>query len=194
MKNVFKLLVVVVLLLANVEVKAADGFDVKVSNDQILTVELAEGEKGAILFFQDKKGEILFKDNLLFDDNYKKNFNLEVIPNGVYFLILEKENSIQTTEVTKTVSGLELTGKTSKTIFKPQFKVEKNLVKVFLTNPGMKEASFQVYDKKGVLVNTITYDDLVVNKTFDFSKVPAGKYTITVQVEGRTFTKEFNVG
>lgn len=194
MKNVFKFLVVVVLLLANVEVKAADGFDVKLSNNQILTVELAEGEKGAILFFQDKKGEILFKDNHLLNDNYKKTFNLEVIPNGVYFLILEKENSIQTTEVTKTVSGIELTGNSSKTIFKPQFKVEKNLVKIFLTNPAMKEASFEVYDKKGFLVNTITYDDLVVNKTFDFSKVPAGKYTITVKVEGRSFTKEVNVG
>ncbi|UJH91819.1 hypothetical protein LZ575_03915 [Antarcticibacterium sp. 1MA-6-2] len=107
---------------------------------------------------------------------------------------MEKEHSFQTTEVTKTVSGIELTGKSSRTIFKPQFKAEKNLVKVFLTNPGMKETSFVVYDKKGGLVNTIYCNDLIVKKTLDFSKVPAGKYTITVHVNGRSFTKEVQVG
>ncbi|UJH91820.1 hypothetical protein LZ575_03920 [Antarcticibacterium sp. 1MA-6-2] len=54
MRNVFKLLVMLIMLV-NFEVKAADGFDVKVSSDQILTVELAEEEKGAILFFRMKK-------------------------------------------------------------------------------------------------------------------------------------------
>lgn len=194
MKNVCKLLALAVLLLTGIEVKAADKFDVKVSSDRFLTVELEEGEEGAILFFQDKNGEILFKDSLLLSDHYKKTFNLEVIPNGVYYLNLEKENSVLTAEVTKTASGLELTGKSSKVVFKPQFRVEKNLVKVFLTNPGLGEASFKIYDRKGDLVNTLTFNDLVVNKTFDFSKVPAGTYTITIKVEGRSFSKEFNVG
>lgn len=190
MKNVLNL---AVLLLMVSEVKAADGFDVKVSNDRTLIVQLEKGEKGAILSFLGKDGEVLFKDSLLLNDVYRKTFNLEVIPNGVYYLSLEKENSILTTEVTKTSAGLELTGKSSKIIFKPRFKVEKDLVRVFLTNPAKTEASFKVYDRGGTLLDTVLYKDLVVSKTFDFSKLPNGMYYITVKVDGRSFYKEIEI-
>ena len=177
----------VLLLVMGVEMKAADDFDVRVSGNQMLTVELDKVEKGTILFFEDKNGEVLFQDRLANNGHYSKAFNLEVIPAGVYYLKLEKENSIQTTEVTKSQQGLKLSGKSSSIVFKPCFKVENKLVRVFLTNPGESTAYFNVYDRNGNLVHSLAYDDLVVNRTFDFSKVPAGEYIISVKVGGNTF-------
>lgn len=194
MKDVLKICGMAALLLVSTKVKAAEGFDVKISGNRILTVELDETEEGAILFFQNKNGEILFRDSLFLKEGYTKAFDLEVVPNGTYYLSLEKECSILTTEIRKTALGLTLKEKSSPVVFKPQFLVENDSVKVFLTNPGLKEASFEVYDSNGSLIDTIVYDDLVVKKTFDFSRVPTGEFTIIVRVNGKTFSRKMSVG
>lgn len=194
MKNVFKLSLLLLLLVTGVKMEAAEDIDVRVTEDRVLTVELEDVEKGTVLLFQGKNGEILYKDSLQLNGYYKKAFNLEVIPNGVYYLNLEGESSIRRTEVTKTAEGLKLTGKTSGIIFKPCYKVEESMVKVFLTNPEEKKAQFTVFDKRGQLVTSMDYNESIVSKTFDFSGVPAGEYTINVNVGGRTFSKKLKIG
>lgn len=194
MKNVFKLSVLLLLFVTGVKMEAAEDVDVRVTEGKVLTVELEDVIKGTVLLIQGKNGEILYKDSLQLNGYYKKAFNLEVIPNGVYYLNLEGENSIRRTEVTKTAEGLKLTGKSSGIIFKPCYKVEESMVKVFLTNPEEKKALFTVFDREGRLVTSMNYNDSVVRKTFDFSGVPAGDYTINVNVGGRTFSKKLKIG
>jgi hypothetical protein len=193
MKNVFKLSLLVFLLVSG-GAKAADELDVKVTEKRTITIELDNNTKGTVLLFRGKNGEILFRDSLQLMGHYKRSLDLEVIPNGVYLLSLERENSILTREVVKSPEGVELTGNPSQITFKPCFRVMEREVKVFLTNPGQKTAYFEVYDNNGELVTTVTNRESVIKKSLDFSRVPAGDYIIKVRVGEHTFFKNLKFG
>ena len=193
MKNVFRLFLLV-LLLVSVGAKAADELEVKVTAKRTITIELDNLTTGAVLLFQGKNGEILFRDSLQSQGHYKRTFDLEVIPNGIYLVSLERENSVLTREVVKSNEGVELNGNPSQIIFKPYFKVIEREVQIFLTNPGKKPAYFDVYDKQGNRVTSVTNRGKMIQKRLDFSQVPAGEYTIKVRVGERTFTKNVNLG
>ncbi len=193
MKNVFRLALLVFLLISG-GAKAADELDVKVTEKKTITIELDNLTTGAVLLLQGKNGEILFRDSVQAQRSYKRTLDLEVIPNGEYLVSLERENSVLTKKVVKSIGGVELNGDASQIIFKPCFKVMEREVQVFLTNPGKKTSYFHVYDSIGDLVTTVTNRGSVIRKSLDFSQVPAGEYTIKVRVGERTFTKSVKMG
>jgi len=69
----------------------------------------------------------LFKDSITTNSTYQKTFNLELVPNGIYYLDLDNEERVQTTVIAKTNSGLEIE-KESDFVFKPLYKIEDKLV------------------------------------------------------------------
>ncbi len=183
----------VILFTTSLRLGAAENFEVRISENQLLLVEFENVEPGSILSFQDISGEILFRDSLLPNEPYRKTLNLELVPEGVYHLNLNMENSITTTMITKGKNGLEITGENSKTIFQPLYKIEGKTVKIFLTNPEMKKANFSIYDSREALVTTISFSDQTIRKTLDFSRIPAGEYTINVQLENRYFDRKIRI-
>jgi hypothetical protein len=193
MKNVFRLSLLILFLIGG-GAKAAEELDVKVTEKKTITIELDKIESDAVLLLRGKKGEILFRDSLQPQDHYKRILDLEIIPNGVYLISLEKENSVLTREVLKSTEGVNLTVNPSQIIFKPCFEVTEREVQVFLTNPGKKTTYFDVYDNEGSLVTTVTNRGTVIQKKLNFSQVPAGEYTIKVRVGEQTFVKNVRLG
>ncbi|MCM4160323.1 T9SS type A sorting domain-containing protein [Antarcticibacterium flavum] len=193
MKNVIKISLLALMLVSG-SVKAADELDVKVSQKKAITIELNNLSSSSVLLFQDKDGNILFRDSLELNGHYKKTLDLEVIPNGVYSISLEGERSVMSKQVVKTHAGLELTNAPAGILFKPCFEVKEKQVTVFLTNPGKKTIYFDVYDAQGIKVSTLTRREAVIQKRLDFSQVPSGTYTIKVRVGGRIFIEEFDLG
>jgi hypothetical protein len=192
MKNVFKVTLLVILLNTGFKMEAAEDLDIKVLDSQNLMVELNSGSKGNVLLLKDKFGKVLFRDSITTNSFYNKTFNLELVPNGIYYLNLDNESRIQTTIIAKTNSGLEIE-KESGFVFKPLYKIEDKLVRILFTNSEQKKTFLKVYDSSGILIGNLTSKEVVLKKTLDFSNVPSGKYRIEIGINGQNFTKEVNL-
>ncbi len=194
MKKLMNIAVVVFFLTVGFNARAEKGIDVTIREDQILVVEFGNMEKGALVLFQDRKGEILFKDSLIDNKEYKTALNLEVLPKGIYYLSIEKEFAIHTSQIIKSDSGVEIKGKSSEIIFKPRYKITNDLVSVFLSNPGKESTRLYVYDAKGALVGECAGGKELFKRTLDFSSMPAGDYTINIKKGDRIFQKIVSIG
>lgn len=186
--------VLLLILSAGFTARAEKGIDVKIQEDKILVVELGNMEKGALVLFQDRKGEILFKDSLIDNKEYKTALNLGILPKGTYYLSIEKEFAIHTSQIIKSESGVEIKGKSSEIVFKPRYKIQDDLVNVFLSNPGKESTRLYVYDANGALVTECAGGKVLFKKTLDFSSMPAGDYTISIKKGDRTFDKVVSIG
>jgi len=189
MKNALKISLLVLLLNTGSMMQAAEDLDIKVLDSQNLRVELNGGSQGNILLIKDKFGKVLFRDSITTNLTYQKTFNMELVPNGIYYMNLDNESRIQTTAIAKTNYGLEIE-KESGIVFKPLFKIKDKQVRLLLTNPEEKKAFFKVYDSYGILVGNLKSKEVVLRKTLDFSNVPYGKYRIEIEINGQNFTKE----
>lgn len=187
------MLTLVVLLLTSVYARASESLVVRVTDNQNLLVELDIVEEGTVLFLQDKDGEILFKDSIPAKESYRKILSLEVVPKGTYFLSVEKENRILSTVLVKNSEGVSIKEEVSGIIFKPCYKVESDKVRFFLNNPKGNKIRVKVYDESGIEVGSHASSSSVIQNSFDFSKVPAGKYTLKVKTKNRNFSKELKL-
>lgn len=191
MKNVIKNAIIALLFIMSANANAGEGIDVKLDGNQ--TIEIALKEKGT-LTFQDRKGEILYKDSCVNGDSYKRHINLAEIPEGTYFLKFDKDDSILTSEIVKTKSGINIDKSSSTIVFKPVFKVNGKMVNFLLSNPTEGKVRLRVYDVKGVLVGKAEEKEgYVFKRTLDFSSMPAGDYTISLTVGENNFVKVLSI-
>ncbi|WP_156877244.1 T9SS type A sorting domain-containing protein [Salinimicrobium terrae] len=153
---------------------------VSLNGGQTLVVELAKVSQGTLISFEDQEGEILFKDNLLMNGDYSRTFYLEMIPNGIYFLKVDKKFATRVWKISKSSEGIDILGNSSILSFKPQFRLQEKLVKVFMSNPAKNSVDLMVEDRNGELLVNLRDSKDVFSKTLDFSKLPAGEYFVTV--------------
>jgi hypothetical protein len=189
MKNALKISLLVLLLNTGSMMQAAEDLDIKVLDSQNLRVELNGGSQGNILLIKDKFGKVLFRDNITTNLSYQKTFNMELVPNGIYYMNLDNESRIQTTVIVKTDSGLDIE-KESSFVSKPSFEIKDKQIRVLWTNSLEKKTVMNIYDSSGILVANLDSKELVLKRTLDFSNVPSGKYRIEIEVDGQNFTKE----
>jgi len=131
----------------------------------------------------------LFRDSITTSLTYQKTFNMELVPNGIYYMNLDNESRIQTTVIVKTDSGLDIE-KESSFVSKPSFEIRDKQIRVLWTNSLEKKTVMNIYDSSGILVANLDSKELVLKRTLDFSNVPSGKYRIEIEVDGQNFTKE----
>ena len=194
MKNVFKKLLMAILFLAALETMANDGLDLKINEDQSLTVEVEKIEKGAILSLKNDNGEIVFRDTFNDQESYTKIFDFEKLSNGEYTLVLDKEFSISTSKIRKMEDKISIEKDSYKLDFKPLYKNNGEKILLYLANPEENSVEIKIFDKFGVTVGEIRCDDLVVKRTLDFSKVPSGNYFVKIRTKTNSFSKTLNVG
>ena len=163
---------------------------ISLDGEQTLVVELAKVGRGTFISFEDQQGGILFRDNLVADGNYSRTLNLEMIPKGTYYLKVEKQFATRIWKIFKTSEGIELSKGASEVSFKPQFRLQEKLVKVFMTNPSKNNVSLLVEDANGEILANIRDNKDVFNKALDFSNLPSGEYFLVVLKDKEKYTEK----
>lgn len=194
MKKVIRKLMMAILFLAALKSMANDGLDIKINEDQSLTVEVEKTENGAMLSLLDQDGEIVFRDMFNEQKSYSKIFDFNKLENGVYTLVLDKEFSVSTSKIRKDEENLILIKDAYTLSFKPLFKEEGEKIYLYLANPEENRVDIKIFDKFGVPVGEIKCDDLVVKRTLDFSKVSSGSYIVKIKTKTNNFSKTLIVG
>ncbi|HIB36231.1 hypothetical protein [Mesonia sp.] len=191
MKKTIKTFVLSLLLVVGYNAQAAKSFDVEVAKNQILMVELNDAQEGDMLTLLDTEGKVLFKEAQL-SSKFQKSLSFELVPDGTYYLHLEDSNSVYSREITKTGSSISV-NKDSRIIFKPTFKQVEKQVRLSFTNPNKENTQVFIYDEKGNIISSLENNDLVLKKTFDFSKIANGNYTVAVLAGSRSFYKNVTI-
>lgn len=191
-KSVIKVLLLVLLtvsgniLLANEE-KA--NLTITKGNDKSFAISFDYQEEiDVIITFKDAFSVTLFKEDVKGIKNLSKTFDLNNLPDGVYFLEIENEMSIfsQMIEIKNDKMNYNEAGEYS--INKPKSYVKED--SLYLSSQFSNETDVEVtiYNKLGEVV----YDELLKNqknldKTFKFIEGQPNDYTISVRYNGRTF-------
>lgn len=194
MKKTIRTLMMALVIFTATSMHAADGLELKINDQQDLVVKAQNVEKGAVLSLIDNSGEVLFKDCFFDGESYAKVLNFNALPDGVYTLSFDKQFGISNTTIIKKGTSIQIDKNASEFIFKPNYEVNGKKVSFQLTNPKEKTVYLEVFDKRGAQVASLKSNNTVLKKTFDFSEVPAGTYTVRIKFGNNNFIKDIEIG
>ncbi|MFD2826931.1 hypothetical protein ACFSYG_10615 [Leeuwenhoekiella polynyae] len=193
MKTSIKTLVLALTLAFSLNASAADGIAVTVNENFMLQVEYTNAIEGAQIYLEDVDGERLYTEYAGSVANDTKTLSLEELPVGKYYLIYEDDYAKSYTTIKKEYKGLDVIKDESKTIFKPNYKVQDDIVMISFTNPKEVKTTTRVYDENGSIIESLTDHNLVVKQALDFQELPAGNYRIGVSVGKDYFSKQIEI-
>lgn len=189
MKTTIRNFALSLFLMLGLQAGAAE-FDVSVKKGYSLTVTVENMAADTNIFLRDTQGQLLYSHVL---SNASKVLSFENLPNGMYELSMENELISEKTRIIKDNSGLIVEEDKEGMVFKPSFKVVGKKVRMSLTNPAEEEVTFKVLDNNGVQVASISSDELVIKRSFDFAKGKPGLYTVVTKIKDQSFSKKLNL-
>ncbi|MFI8380488.1 hypothetical protein [Leeuwenhoekiella sp. NPDC079379] len=190
MKTTIKTLVMVLVLAFSLNLSAADGIAVTVNENFMVKVEYTNAMEGAQIYLEDAKGEKLYSEFAGSLANDFKTLSLENLPSGKYYLIYEDDYAKSYTTIDKKVNGLDIVSDESKTIFKPNYKIQDGIVLISFTNPKEVKTTTRVYDENGEIIESISDKSLVVKQALNLSELRKGAYRIGISIGKDYFSKE----
>ncbi|WP_299440690.1 hypothetical protein [uncultured Aquimarina sp.] len=194
MRRVINLCLITLVIITSNIANAAGRVSVEITNSSMVNVSLTEVVKGEKLFLKDYYGEILFNVTLEATPTYQKYFNLNNVPEGVYFVETESEYEIKVTPLLKNDKGVSLIDTSSVTVFKPLVQAENNIIKVLFNNMEKSPLNLTIYDSEfRLLEEIIGNEETVLKRTYDFSKMPKGEYKLYFSLKDRTFIKKVSI-
>lgn len=189
MKTTIRNFALSLFLMVGLNAVAAE-FDVSVKKGYNLTVTAENMAAETSIFLRDAQGFLLYSQEL---NNASKVISFENLPDGIYVLYMENELMSEKTRIVKNNAGLAVETAREGIVFKPSFKVVGKKVRMSLTNPAQDKVLFKVYDSKGIEVASVSSEDLVIKKSFDFEAGKSGVYTFVTKVQDQSFSKELSV-
>ena len=193
MKTSIKTLVLALTLALSLNANAADGIAVTVDENFMVQVEYTNAMEGAQIYLEDVDGERLYTEYAGSVANDTKTLSLEELPVGKYYLIYEDDYAKSYTTIKKEFKGLDIVKDESKTIFKPNYKVQDDIVMISFTNPKEVKTTTRVYDETGAIIESLSDHNLVVKQALNFQELPAGNYRIGVSVGKDYFSKQIEI-
>lgn len=179
----------VLLFVMLVSVVAMANDNLVINEDATITINKDNLIAGTTVRVMDDEGHTLYKDAVKQNMTYTKRISLEIVPQGVYYVIIENDFIKEINAFKKSDKGITHLSNASEKVFKPVYKVENNIVKMAMPNPSKLKATINIYDFKGKIVGEIESTEAHVTNTLDFSEVPAGNYLVVVQNANHTFEK-----
>jgi len=194
MKRVINLCLIVLVIATSNSANAARRVSVEITNSSMVNVSLTQVVKGEKLFLKNYHGEILFNVTLEATQTYQKYFNLGNVSDGVYFVETESDYEIKVTPLLKNKKGVSLINTSAVTVFKPLVQAENSMIKVLFNNTEKSPVNLTVYDSESrVLDEIIGNEEVVLKRTYDFSKMPKGEYQLHFSLKERTFIKKVSI-
>jgi hypothetical protein len=163
--------------------------EVRLNGEQTLLVDLSNLNQGTVILFEDQYGVTLYKDDLVKGGKYNKRLDLEMVPQGIYFLKVDKRLATKTWKIQKSSEGVKILGSSS-TIGKPHFRTHEEVLNVYISNPDKQPLNMTVEDGSGVILATVKASGKDFQKSLDFSRVPSGEYFVKLYRGEEEFTKK----
>lgn len=196
MKGFIKLSLLSVVLFSSILVRATT-IDPSNKNKKSTTNIFFENVKnGSVILIKDVNNLVLYRELIKKDGNYSKGFDLKKLPNGIYFFELQK--TMEITVIPFSVYGKEVMFSKNKEekILAPVAFVKANRVYISIPKKSKSESiSVSFYFEGSELAYTDKIDRGInlKGKIYDFSTSIKGKYTVVMNVNGRSFKQQIKI-
>ena len=138
------------------------------------------------------RDRIIFQEKIENAGNFEQSYDLSGHEDGVYTLVLEREN-IKFHRVLE-VRGSGVTISDSYYTFKPVFKIDGNKVLVHYINNGQREIGISIEQGSKTLFDTYYGDnEQIFSEAFDLRNLANGNYTLNFVTQGEFHAFEFEV-
>ncbi|WP_405325829.1 T9SS type A sorting domain-containing protein [Leeuwenhoekiella sp. LLG6367-2.1] len=193
MKTTIKTLVLALVLAVSFNMNAADGIAVTINENFIVKVEYTNAIEGAQIYLEDSRGQKLFKEFAGKNANDYKTLSLEALPTGKYYLVYEDDYAKSYTSINKKNTGLDIVSDEARTIFKPNYRIQDDIILISFTNPKEVKTTTRVYDENGEVIESITDRNLVVKQALNLSGLKNGTYLVGITIGQDYFSKEIEI-
>jgi hypothetical protein len=138
---------------------------------------------------KEASGVVILDETLKNNKNIRK-YNLKNLPEGKYTIEVSNDQKIMTQEFAIESNELVLSQEI-RTEYKPMVIVNKNIVDVNLLTLGNK-AFINLVDRDNNIVFAENLETPAVHKRYDLSSLASGDYTLSVAMNGRSYTTNFS--
>lgn len=192
MKKDIKYYLIVISLFGLLQISATEKANpVSDGNTSAKTIRLSASllQPFSSLKIVDEFGVVLYEETLKNSLETGKQINFSRLPAGNYFL--EMDAAIKQVIIPLQVSGqealLKLELKTE--VFKPFVKLSGTSLLLMNFNPEQTPVTISIYDELGQLLfeETVT-DSIELKRSYNFSKVESGNYSLQVKKNGKVFS------
>ena len=153
-------------------------------------------KKGHQLVIKDANLLVVYKESIKKDGDYARGFDLTALPDGDYYVELNKDVQIVINPFT-VASGIVTFDKEKETvIYKPSVRLEDNYLFVSRLSLDVQPLAMKIYYSKSayndreLIFSEEIEDTKIVKRIFELSKEKKGKYTVVFETQGRTFTEK----
>jgi hypothetical protein len=192
---VLRVLLVLVISVTTMSVYAGGIFKVNsAENGDKAVVRIANFEaKNITLSIVDEfQNEVFYQESVDGDSDFAKVFDLSLLNNGNYVVIVNTGDEI----LTKTIEIInsKLTVKDSKKLKEPFFRVKEDTLLIFFYNYNNVDTQISFYDE----TENFFTDEFIGSgtkniKQYSLSGLPSGKYLVTVSGENSFFNYSFDL-
>lgn len=189
----FSLMLGVTLLTMNVHAGTVDfSLDVKKEQGKKVTFAINKINKMDLSIY-DAEDKLIHSEYVNSKNNTNRTYDLNALPEGIYFLEAESETKISRYEISVVGATASLSTGAISEVYKPTFYNRNGLVWVNLLNPDESPVTIKIYDNE---YNEVYQSALLVGqnvtKIFDINNFQNEAYTIVVTDNDKTFTKTFS--
>ncbi|RPD99066.1 hypothetical protein EGM88_04235 [Aureibaculum marinum] len=194
MKKVIKNGLAMVVMLTTMFSYANEFVGADLLKDDITNVTFENVTEGSVLTIKDLNGLVLYKETILEQGVYSKEFDLTALPDGDYIFEMDKEFEIKIIPFKVKMNKVHFKKELQSVTFKPSVVIEKGLVKIQKSMPDKSPLQIKVFYENGDLVYTEKVENkFVFNKTLDFSSSLKGEYRIVMSTPSRIFENRINL-
>lgn len=143
---------------------------------------------------QDANAAVLMKESTGESYKYGKVLNLQNLPNGTYYVVIDSELKKMVQPLALTDNGVEIYENRSRTYYKPFIKVNDRHLDLSLFNGRLATVEVTIYNDKSEEIFTETLENvLTIERRYQMKNFAYGKYRIRVKTPQDTYYKEFVV-
>lgn len=192
MKSILKFGFLVASIFVSTSAMAKDkDFSVSIGevSQKTLHFEVSNAKNVSLYVYNSDKGEI-YSEKIINSDSIEKSYNMSEMASGTYFLVAESDAKIEKYKIVVDGDQVSLEKSPVSTLSKPEYTINKNLVKLKMTNVigDVKVSIFDTANNTYYSKNNVAKDGLI-DLTFDLNPANPETYIINVEKDGDSFSR-----
>ena len=159
-----------------------------------ISITASNGFKNGVVEIKDRKGNLVWKENLKEGTKKGKIFDLGSLENGQYVIAIELGNREIVQPFTIGENSIALLDYQRKDYFTPTVELNGNKLKLCFLNRQLSDVEVAIKDRFGdVVFNESHKGILQLQKSYELKYFTDGEYTMVVKTPEKSYSKGFKL-
>ncbi len=166
--------------------------DPMIPSTGIATFEFNDVEAGELLTIQSFDNEILYSEYIDKSGYYRKSYDLSLLQNGEYLIVLEKTELLESRSFTiKNGKVISVSDKTI--VYRPTAHLIKNKLYVSQYTSMESKLEIELYFKGNLIHNATAQGKGAIGKIFQLDLTEKGDYVVVMKSNNKVFRKNLEI-